>query len=106
VKPAELVSHVQRLQSLSKIVGVGLQMEVVGHADSSGVEAENVKLSQKRADGILSLLVSGGITPAILTAIGVGSKQPLREELSERDRGFNRSVTFRTILTKPIEQKS
>jgi OOP family OmpA-OmpF porin len=106
VKLTDLVTQVQELQSLSTIVGVSLHMEVVGHADSSGLESENLKLSQKRADEILSLLVSRGIAPAVLTAVGVGSKQPLREELSEKDRGFNRSVTFRTILTKPIEQKS
>jgi outer membrane protein OmpA-like peptidoglycan-associated protein len=105
-KLGDLVAQTQRLQFLSMLVGVGLHIEVVGHADASGLEAENLKLSQKRADEILSLLLSKGIDPAILTAVGVGSKQPVRQELSEQDRGFNRSATFRTILRESIEQKS
>jgi OOP family OmpA-OmpF porin len=105
-KVGDLMTQAQRLRYLCILVGVGLHIEVVGHADASGLEKENLKLSQKRADEIISLLVSKGIDPTVLTAVGVGSKQPLREELSEQDRGFNRSVTFTTILRESIEQKS
>ena len=102
----DLVTWARRLQSLSMLVGVGLHIKVVGHADTSGRETENVKLSRKRADDILALLISRGVDPAILTSDGVGSKQPLREEFGEQERGFNRSTTFRAILNQFIEQKS
>lgn len=102
----ELVEQTQRLQLLAMIVGVGFRMEVVGHADASGLETVNLKLSQKRADEIRVLLVSKGIEAALLHAVGAGSTRPVRQELSDQDRGFNRSVTFKLRLREAIEQES
>lgn len=95
----EVVARTSRLQVLSALIGVTLRIEVVGHADSSGLEGKNYSLSQRRADAIRSLLVSGGVDPAILSAEGVGIRNPVREESSELHRGFNRSVTFRPTLS-------
>lgn len=103
---ADLVEQTRRLQLLAMMVGVGFRMEVVGHADASGLEAENLKLSQKRADEIRVLLVSKGIDAAVLDAVGTGSTRPVRQELSEQDRGFNRSVTFKLRLKEATAQKS
>jgi outer membrane protein OmpA-like peptidoglycan-associated protein len=94
----DLVTHAQRLQSLSMLAGIGLHIEVLGHTDTSGREMENEKLSQKRANEIFDLLISRGIDPAALTAVGVGTRLPVREEFAEKDRQFNRSVTFRSTL--------
>lgn len=78
---------------------------MVGHADISGLEAKNMALSQQRAGEILSLLISSGIDPAALSAVGVGSKQPVRDDSGEDNRAFNRSTTFRTILKQFIEEQ-
>jgi outer membrane protein OmpA-like peptidoglycan-associated protein len=102
----DLATQAQRLLTLAELVGASLHIEVVGHADTSGRGTENVKLSQKRANEILAFLISRGIDPAILTAVGVGTKQPLCEEFAEQDRKCNRSATFRTTLRQFIEQKS
>jgi OOP family OmpA-OmpF porin len=102
----DLLAKVQRLQSLASLVGVGLHIEVIGHADVTGQEAKNVTLSHRRADEILSLLVSKGIEPDLLSAAGVGSSQPVREDLGEESRTFNRSATFRTIMGYLIEHKN
>ncbi|MCE5244969.1 MAG: OmpA family protein [Syntrophobacteraceae bacterium] len=95
---AETAAQAHRLQLLSALVHMTFRIDVVGHADSSGLEARNFSLSHKRADEIRSFLVSRGVDPAVLNAVGMGSKQPVREEASEQDRGFNRSVTLRPIL--------
>lgn len=95
---AETAAQAHRLQLLSALVHMACRIDVVGHADSSGLEARNFSLSHKRADEIRSFLVSRGVDPAVLNAVGMGSKQPVREEASEQDRGFNRSVTLRPIL--------
>jgi outer membrane protein OmpA-like peptidoglycan-associated protein len=102
----DLVEQARRFQLLAKVVGVSFRMEVVGHADASGQETENIRLSQKRADEIRAMLVSKGIDRALLHAVGAGSTQPVRQELSDQDRGFNRSVTFKLRLRESIEQKS
>ncbi|HAA04747.1 MAG TPA: flagellar motor protein MotB, partial [Syntrophobacteraceae bacterium] len=102
----DLAEQTRRFQLLAKVVGIGFRMEVVGHADASGQETENIKLSQKRADEIRALLVSKGIDRALLHAVGAGSSQPVRQELSDQDRGFNRSVSFKLRLREPIEPKS
>lgn len=95
----EVVAQTLRLQALSALIGVTLRIEVVGHADSSGLEGKNYSLSQRRADAIRSLLVSRGVDSAVLSAEGVGTRHPVREESSELHRGFNRSVTFRPTLS-------
>lgn len=102
----DLVEQTRRLQLLATVVGVGFRIQVMGHADASGLETENLKLSQKRADEMRALLVSRGIDPALLHAVGAGSTQPVRQEFSEQDRGFNRSVTFKLRLREAIEPKS
>lgn len=102
----DVVKRVQRLQLLAVLVGVTLRIEVVGHTDASGLASENIKLSQKRADEILALLVAKEIDPAILHAVGTAATQPVRRELSEQDRGFNRSVTFKLRGNESLEQKS
>ncbi len=46
----DLAAQAQRLLTVAMSVGVSLRIEVVGHADTSGRETKNVKLSEKRAE--------------------------------------------------------
>jgi OOP family OmpA-OmpF porin len=98
--PEEVVSEVQRLHDLSQIVGRGIRIEIVGHTDLSGTERRNKHLSQQRAEEVRSFLAGKGIPLAILNAVGVGTSEPLREEMSVADMHFNRSVTFRVTSTE------
>jgi outer membrane protein OmpA-like peptidoglycan-associated protein len=47
----------------------------------------------------MSIFSSKGIHAESIKAIGVGSSEPIREEITDKDRKFNRSVTFRVALT-------
>ena len=90
----------QDISNLNKIinkVGRG-HVEIVGHTDDSGSEKANLKLSQERAEKVLSLLRKAGTNTRYLTAIGVGDKEPLRRSSSSIDREMNRSVTFRVLF--------
>lgn len=69
-------------------------LEIVGHTDSSGAEATNEPLSERRAEEVARLLVKLGAPSASLKVRGVGMAQPLRSEDSEDNRRLNRSVTF------------
>jgi len=95
----ELVGDIEKLQRLAEVLGKNALIEIAGHTDSAGSEEENLSLSRERADNVLSILVSKGLKEDNFTATGVGSKKPLRKEIMEQDRKFNRRVTFRLILT-------
>ncbi|MDH5345012.1 MAG: OmpA family protein [Gammaproteobacteria bacterium] len=68
------------------------RIEIIGHTDSSGVEAANTALSQARANAVLAYLVSGGIAVARIDARGVGSSVPLTDESSAPARRINRRI--------------
>ncbi|MBN2208728.1 MAG: OmpA family protein [Candidatus Coatesbacteria bacterium] len=87
------------LLRLAHLCDKGVHVRIVGHTDSSGTEAINAKLSQQRAHLVLTELTTIGSHWGNLSAHGVGASRPVREELTEEDRVFNRSVTFEVQLT-------
>ena len=76
-----------------------ISIELVGHTDSTGVEAANVPLSRQRAEIISDMLFRSGIKPATLHARGVATSEPVRTEDTEEGRRLNRSVTFKVAFT-------
>jgi len=93
----ELSQEISNLNQIINKVGSG-HVEIVGHTDDSGSEKANLRLSQQRAETVLSLLRKAGTNTRYLTAIGVGDKEPLRRSSSSIDREMNRSVTFRVLF--------
>jgi OOP family OmpA-OmpF porin len=93
----ELSQDISNLNQIINKVGSG-HVEIVGHTDDSGSEKANLRLSQQRAEQVLSLLRKAGTNTRYLTAIGVGDKEPLRRSSSSIDREMNRSVTFRVLF--------
>ena len=83
----DLLYQAQRLD-------LSVRIKIVGHADSSGSEAENLKLSRARADYMYATLVEQGLAEDRLVAVGVGSELPWRSEETEQDRRLNRRITF------------
>ena len=94
----ELVGDVEKLFNLGRVLGRDVHIEILGHADSVGTDEVNVKISQERADKIFSIMVSKGFNPVNFTAVGIGSKKPFREEITEQDRELNRRAIFRVNL--------
>jgi|HubBroStandDraft_6_1064221.scaffolds.fasta_scaffold04129_5 outer membrane protein OmpA-like peptidoglycan-associated protein len=99
LSPAESARLRALLPELKELEGVGnMTIEVWGHSDTSGAEATNLTLSQKRADRVASELIQLGIPANLLRVKGVAAADPLRPEDSEENRAFNRSVSFRPIV--------
>lgn len=65
---------------------------VEGHTDSRGPEGYNQQLSQKRADSVRSYLISQGVTPDRITAVGKGESEPMASNDSAEGRANNRRV--------------
>jgi outer membrane protein OmpA-like peptidoglycan-associated protein len=75
-----------------------IEIDLVGHTDSTGAEATNAPLSDARARKVIQELIQAGIDGSYLRARGVGSAKPVRQEETASDRQYNRSVTFQVSI--------
>jgi outer membrane protein OmpA-like peptidoglycan-associated protein len=57
-----------------------LNFKIEGHTDAQGSEQHNMKLSQNRADSVISYLISKGVESNRLTGEGKGFKELLLPE--------------------------
>lgn len=96
-KVKRLVAEIAHLRELAGEKGV--QLEITGRTDGSGTEAKNSTLSKGRADAVAAALKANLPAWPNLTITAVGSKDKLREEVTENDRATNRSVTLRVVVT-------
>jgi outer membrane protein OmpA-like peptidoglycan-associated protein len=65
---------------------------VQGHTDSSGSEAHNQSLSQRRADSVRNYLIGRGVQPERMVSVGYGESQPVASNVSPGGRSLNRRV--------------
>jgi len=96
-----LAGNIQLLLQAADSMHQSATLEVLGHTDSTGAEAVNLDLSQRRADRVAWELGQLGIPERVLRAQGVGTMNPLRTEDSEENRQFNRSATLRVGAPGP-----
>jgi outer membrane protein OmpA-like peptidoglycan-associated protein len=74
---------------------------IVGHTDMVGDAASNVKLSQARAQSVITALVSKhGIGAARLIAFGAGPYAPVATNKTDEGTAKNRRVELVKIATK------
>ena len=67
-------------------------IDVYGHADSTGADAYNQQLSERRAMAVSAVLLNGGVIRQRLTATGFGESRPIADNSSESGRQRNRRV--------------
>ena len=68
---------------------------VQGHTDSTGTEAGNMKLSQKRADAVKAALVKRGIKAERIRTKGYAAKRPVvKDAKTAADHQKNRRVVI------------
>ena len=92
---AQLLEAVRSLILNANASNSELQIELVGHSDSTGTEMTNAPLSEARARKVVNELVQAGIDGRYLHARGAGTAEPVRREETTSDLQYNRSVTFR-----------
>jgi len=95
-----LTADIKRLQSLAVALQKSVRLEISGHTDGTGSGARNLMLSEERARTVASVLQARLPTFANLTINAVGSREKVREEVTENDRASNRSVTFKVVTTE------
>ena len=75
----------------------GIRIEVEVHTDNTGSAANNLKISQTRAQLMVNYLIDRGISSKRLSAKGYGGVRPVASNMYERDRRLNRRVDFRIV---------
>ena len=65
---------------------------VSGHTDSVGSNTYNQKLSEDRARSVADFLVNKKVNPARIELIGLGEKNPVASNKTEKGRSLNRRV--------------
>jgi outer membrane protein OmpA-like peptidoglycan-associated protein len=68
------------------------QVVIKGHTDNVGDDRFNQRLSEERADRVRAFIVSEGVAPSRITAIGFGESMPVASNSTEAGRQQNRRV--------------
>jgi outer membrane protein OmpA-like peptidoglycan-associated protein/tetratricopeptide (TPR) repeat protein len=71
-----------------------IYIEIQGHTDNIGNDAENMKLSANRAKSVYNYLISKNIAPKRLTYKGYGKTVPVASNDTEEGRAKNRRTVF------------
>ena len=71
-----------------------LKIEIGGHTDNSGVEKDNVSLSENRAKSVYDYLISKGIAADRLSYKGYASTKPLSDNKTAEGKAKNRRTEF------------
>ena len=74
-----------------------LKVEIQGYTDNKGNNDYNKMLSQKRAIAIMKYLISQGIDPSRLKAVGYGESHPIASNSTDKGRAKNRRVEFKIL---------
>lgn len=94
-----------RPQALSTLGEIGRTLkkynqtlvDVVGHTDSTGSEAVNRALSERRAQAVVAQLRSRGVAAARIATRGYGASEPIADNSTEVGRAMNRRVEIKVV---------
>ncbi|MFZ5471367.1 MAG: OmpA family protein [Myxococcota bacterium] len=73
------------------------KVRVEGHTDSVGSDAMNLKLSQNRANSVMSALIKEGVDPMRMEAVGFGETKPIASNATAKGRQENRRTEFNIV---------
>jgi outer membrane protein OmpA-like peptidoglycan-associated protein len=84
-------------QEINRVAQVLVQypqtnIQIAGHTDSSGSEAYNQELSERRAMSVKNALTNQGVDPARMRTLGFGEGMPVADNSTEAGRQLNRRV--------------
>jgi outer membrane protein OmpA-like peptidoglycan-associated protein len=74
-----------------------MKLEICGYTDNIGNETNNLDLSQRRAEAVVTYLVSAGISDDRLIATGFGSQNPIASNDTLEGRAKNRRIEVKIL---------
>lgn len=75
-------------------------IEVGGHTDNVGSEADNLALSTERAEAVKAYLVAYGVNSSSIEAVGYGESEPIADNSTVEGRAANRRIDFKVLEGK------
>ena len=75
------------------------RVDVIGHTDSTGSDAYNMDLSQRRANAVAGVLRAGGVASSRIATAGRGKTMPVASNDTAAGRAQNRRVE---IVIRPM----
>jgi outer membrane protein OmpA-like peptidoglycan-associated protein len=75
----------------------GFRLEIAGHTDSIGSDAQNQAISERRAASVRAWLMEKGIPTDRLSAVGYGESQPIVSNDTAENRARNRRIEFTAL---------
>ncbi|MEQ9563950.1 MAG: OmpA family protein [Woeseiaceae bacterium] len=87
------------LTSVSKVLKEFNQtvVEVAGHTDSTGSDAYNQQLSERRASSVAQYLQSQGVMGERLITVGMGESKPVADNSTSEGKQLNRRVEITLV---------
>ncbi len=83
-----LATHIKALQEIQSI-------KIIGHTDSTGAASYNQVLSQRRANAVKNYLLDQGISPTVMSTLGMGEERPVASNATREGRAQNRRVEIK-----------
>ncbi|PBQ33223.1 hypothetical protein CNR22_16055 [Sphingobacteriaceae bacterium] len=74
-----------------------MTIEIQGHTDDVGDPAENLKLSQQRAEAVKKFIVNKGVEASRISAKGYGQTLPVADNTSDAGKAKNRRTTLKVL---------
>ena len=84
------------------VENTGIDVTVKGYTDTSGSQQYNLSISNFRANLIKSYLLGKGIHPSRISAVGMGSQNPMASNETAEGRQKNRRVEIE-FIAKNVE---
>jgi outer membrane protein OmpA-like peptidoglycan-associated protein len=83
----------------------GTEVLVVGHTDSTGTDAYNQTLSERRAESARTYLLGAGLEAGRVRAVGRGELEPIASNDTETGRQDNRRVEVAIFASEEMQEQ-
>ena len=93
---SRLPDEIRRCLSAASRLGLEVQIEVRGYADSVGEEKKNLDLSQRRSNAVKDFLVKCGFEPSLFRSMGIGAPPPPAAGEAQPEQA-DRRVAFKIV---------
>ena len=76
---------------------------IEGHTDEVGTDADNMRLSQRRAESVVNYLAGRGIARSRMKAVGYGETRPIADNSTQIGKRLNRRINAVIACATDIE---
>jgi len=94
-----MADFLEKAASDLKQLPAGQVLEIAGYTDNTGNPADNVTLSQARAEAVRDALIKYGVSPDMLVAKGYGQADPIASNDTAEGRLKNRRIEYHVLKT-------